>query len=358
MMAPKTTECDGPMTILFDLVHPCYYLFFRRTIMELRAQGHRVLIASREKDVLLPLLDADGLEHRMLSRQKGKGVLALACEGAVRLWRLWRMARRHRPDLAIGFGGTFAGLLSLLTGTKSLVFYDTDHAELENRVAAFGASHVCVPVWFKGYVPAHKTHRYHALKEMAWLHPARFNPDRALAEAAGLHPEKPTVLLRLISWQASHDRGQGGWPDALLEELAVRLTADYHLVISSERELPSALARRRYAGKPEQMHHLMAFCAGYLGESPTMAAECAVLGVPALHASPLQVAYVTYAEQQGAAVRAFSCFTAESLYEAFCALRAEPEKIRRERHAAFLAAQDDPHAFIMAQIRELSSETL
>jgi len=57
------------------------------------------------------------------------------------------------------------------------------------------------------------------------------------------------------------------------------------VLISAESSLPDDLELLRYKGDPAKIHHVMAHCAGFFGESATMASECAVLGVPAVYAA-------------------------------------------------------------------------
>src|SRR3546814_6820458 len=51
------------------------------------------------------------------------------------------------------------------------------------------------------------------------------------------------------------------------------------------------------------MHLLMAFCAGYFGESATMASECAVLGVPAVYMANSRRGYTDEQESKYGMVR-------------------------------------------------------
>src|SRR5690606_10936202 len=62
-----------------------------------------------------------------------------------------------------------------------------------------------------------------------------------------------------------------------------QLSAHGKVIVSSEASLPAQLQPFLYRGPALHMHHLMAFCTGYFGESATMASECAALGVPAVY---------------------------------------------------------------------------
>jgi len=59
----------------------------------------------------------------------------------------------------------------------------------------------------------------------------------------------------------------------------------------------------RFNGRTSDMHHFMAFCHGYFGESATMASECAVLGVPAVYAANSRRGYTDEQESRYGLVR-------------------------------------------------------
>jgi predicted glycosyltransferase len=68
--------------------------------------------------------------------------------------------------------------------------------------------------------------------------------------------------------------------------------------ISSESRLPEELSPYNLPISVDKMHHLMAFANLYIGESATMASECAVLGVPAIFIATTGRGYTTEQEQK------------------------------------------------------------
>ena len=90
------------------------------------------------------------------------------------------------------------------------------------------------------------------------------------------------VLLRFVSWEASHDVGHNGITIANKLK-AVREFGRYaHVFISSEKELPEELKRYNINISPARIHDVIAFASLVYGESATMASEAAVLGTPAI----------------------------------------------------------------------------
>lgn len=270
--------------ILIDICHPAHAHFFRYPIEELLARGHQVMVTSRRKEMATELLTAMGVQHQTISSQS-RGALGLASELLLRNYRLLKVARAFKPDVLTAIGGTFAAHVSALIRRPSVVFYDTENARLQNAITYPLATRVIVPNCYQAWLPEGRNERYAGYHELSYLHPLRWQPSREIALANGLDPERPSYLLRLVSWNANHDIGEHGLHLGRVRELAARFARSGRVIISSEAELPADLQALRYRGDPAMIHHLMAFCAGFFGESATMASECAVLGVPAVYAA-------------------------------------------------------------------------
>ncbi|QEP42335.1 DUF354 domain-containing protein [Ectothiorhodospiraceae bacterium BW-2] len=271
------------MRILIDICHPAHVHFFRHSITLLQQQNHQILITSRNKDIALELLDKYSLPHRPLSSQNGSGMIALTKELLSRNFRLYQQVRTFKPDIMAAIGGIFIAQVGFLTKVPSLVFYDTENASLQNALTYPFASMVIVPHCYNAWLPKRRHLRYDGYHELAYLHPNYFTPDRTIAEANGLATEGDTFFIRVVSWQANHDLTETGWSHHLLKKLVAKLASHGKVLISAEGELAPELADYRYLGHSNQVHHLLAFCRGVIGESATMASEAAVLGTPAIY---------------------------------------------------------------------------
>jgi len=286
------------LKILFDINHPAHVHFFRHPILTLIEQGHEVLVTSRNKEMAVDLLNMLDITHIELSALGKKGKLSLLVELIQRDYRLYRVVRQFKPDIMASIGGIFIAHVGKLTNTPSLVFYDTENATLQNALTYPFASCVIVPACYQSWVPEHRHIKYAGYHELSYLHPDLFTPDRYIALANGLAEQGDTFLLRTVSWQANHDIGENGWSLELLERLVSLLAQRGKVIISSESPLPEKLSIYAYQGNINEIHHLMAFCRGFIGESATMASECAVLGVPAVYAAETGRGYTDEQEQK------------------------------------------------------------
>jgi len=272
------------MKILVDIVHPADVLFFLNPIRKWRRAGHEVQVVSRRKDVTADLLDAFGVEHRIIS-SAGTNLAALALELVRRDLALLHVAREFRPDVMCGFGAVAISHVGKILGIPTVSFYDTERAPLQHRVTLPLVSHLHVPQSYDGPVARNRTSRFPGTKDFSYLHPDNFTPDRDLALGAGLVEGSPNFFVRLVGWQANHDLGHTGWHTDTIKEFARHLSEQGRVHISSELSLPDVLDEYRYRGRVEHVHHLLAHCACYVGESATMAGEAVLLGVPAVYAA-------------------------------------------------------------------------
>ena len=273
------------MKILIDINHPAHVHFFRNPIVLLRERGCELMVTSRNKEVAVPLLDELKIGHVVLSSQKsGGGLMALGKELVQRDLALHKVVRRFKPDAMAAIGGTFIAHVGWFARIPSLVFYDTENAKLQNAITYPFAARVIVPRCYQTWTPK-RTIRYAGYHELSYLHPDRFLADAAIARENGFDPECDNFFIRTVSWQANHDVGESGWNEKLLTTATEYLSRLGKVHISSEAPLPPSLARFSYRGRVSAVHHLMAHCRLFIGESATMASECAVLGVPAIYAA-------------------------------------------------------------------------
>jgi uncharacterized protein len=338
--------------VLFDLVHPADALFFCHPIRALQAEGVEVRIVSRDKDVLVPLLDELGLPHEPLTKA-GEGRAGLMLELMRRNFRLWKLARAFRPDAMVGFGGVAIAHVGTLTGIPSLSFYDTEHAALQIRLALPFITQWHVPESWRGAEPKGRTFRFSGGKQFAYLHPDHFVPDGAIAQAAGWDPGRDNFLVRTVAWRANHDRGRSGFPAGQLRAIVDRLGARGRVHISAEGELPAELEPLRYRGSAAGFHHLLAYCRLYCGESITVASEAAMLGVPALLQIDKEYGYI--AEQQEAGlIRRFG--PSDDALQAIEAALAEDPQAWRQRSRDFIGRRGDVNLYVLDAIRKVLKE--
>jgi predicted glycosyltransferase len=266
------------MRILFEITHPKHVHFFRRVIERLKSRGHVVAITARDKDVTLDLLRAWGLEYTLLSARSRGGILALTWELLVRDWRLLGFVRQFKPDLLVARVGPSAAHVGKLLRRPVIVFEDTEDGTLQQRISFPFVTKICTANHYEKDWGA-KHVRYQSFDEVAYLHPNQFTPDHKVVERAGLKPGE-YIVVRFVSWKASHDIGKSGIDQHQRLWLLEELERYGRVVVTSEAQLSQDYERFRMSIDPADLHHVLAFARLSFGESATVTAEAALLGVP------------------------------------------------------------------------------
>jgi len=272
-----------------------------------------VIVTSRNKEFASELLAGLNLEYRVLSSTGNPGLFPLMKELLVRDYRLYKLVKQERPDVLASIGGTFIAHVGFITRTTSLVFYDTEIANLQNMITYPFCSKLFVPDCYAGRVPERKTTRYKGYHELSYLRPEVFTPLKDTAIENGLDPVRKNYFIRLVAWAANHDVGYRGIKTESLHELINRLSASGNVIISSEKPLPMEFARYLYKGNISEVHHVLACCDLYIGESATMASESAALGIPAIYIADSFRGYVDDIGKRYGLIKSVNKFTTDSV---------------------------------------------
>lgn len=284
------------MKILFNIGHPAQVHLFKNLIQELERRGHQCKITTIAKDISLYLLDAYGFEYEVVG--EGRPTLATKAMELMRVEsRLYRTARSFRPDLLVGgVGNVYVAHVGKLLRKPSIVFDDTEHAKIDHRLMDTFADVICTPSCYRDEIGP-KQIRYNGYHELAYLHPNRFTPNPAVLAELGLAEGDPFIIVRFVSWQASHDVGQHGIRDKV--GLVKALEEYGRVLITSEGALPAELEEYQIRVSPEKLHDLLYYATLYVGDGGTTASEAAVLGTPAIFISTLYCGYQLDEEKYG-----------------------------------------------------------
>lgn len=281
------------MRIIIDILHPAHVHFFRNFIKKMRQRGHEILITARKKDVALDLLKEYNLNCIPLSELK-KGKINLLKEFFSRTYKLYKITKQFKPDVLVGVMGPSISVVGKLLGIPCVIFYNNENAGKTNFFAYPLATAVCTSSSYNKKVNGrHVT--YQGYHEFAYLHPDYYVPKKKVLENLGIDKEK-YVLVRFVSWQASHDVGEKGLNNKLA---IVRELERYAKVyVTSEAGIPKLLEKNILKIKHKKdIFDVEAGAALIFGEGATMASEAAMLGVPAVYVNSLQLGYLKELER-------------------------------------------------------------
>lgn len=268
------------MKVLIDIGHPAHVHLFRNFASEMTHKGHEILFTCREKEFEVALLNHFNLPF--ISFGKKPGTIFGKLFGLLRFEKkMFFVARKFRPDLFLSHGSYYAAHAAFLTRKPHIAFEDTFNFEQVWLYKPF--TQVILTADYDHPLKSKKVLRYSGYHELAYLHPSRFNPDKSILKELGVRENEKYVIMRFVAWKASHDIGHNGISPEN-KTLAVKEFSKHSKVfISSESFLPPELDRYRINIEPHRMHDAMAFSSLIFGESATMVAEGATMGVPGIY---------------------------------------------------------------------------
>ena len=272
--------------VFFDLNHPADFHFFKHLIIWMRSQDYAVKIVARDKECLHLLLD----DAEMNYTSRGSGKHTLPGKYLYALWILFLLLVElilFRPTIAMSLSSPYLAVITRLLHISCVTFDDTDN---NPRLLPLikKSTYLLSPATYP-----YKFHKGHfnlpALKELAYLHPAHFQQN---LEQAG-------VFLRLTRTDSIHHSSASVLDQNMVIEKMNQLSKSQTIYFSSERDLEFGNDSAIHLANPIRIHKDLARCRVFWGNSATMAAEAAVLGIPAIFISAEKFAYISELEAYG-----------------------------------------------------------
>ena len=270
------------MNVLIQLSHPAHFHLYKNVAKNLIADGHKVLIVIKSKDILETLLQNAGLPYVNINQHAHRGSkFGILWDMLVREWRIIGLCRKHKIDLLTGSTPEVAHV-SWLLRKYGLVIGEDDAAVVPmfSKIAGRFVRCLVTPSTCDNGIMEAASAKYPGYQELAYLHPNHFTPSWEVVQAYGIDTSKPYFIMRFASLNAHHDAGIRGINTEIAERLVKILEPRGTIYITSERRLEPQFEQYRVKINPLDMHYVMAFASLYIGDSQTMAAEAGVLGVP------------------------------------------------------------------------------
>lgn len=344
------------MQILVDIGHPAHVHFFKNFIWEMQKRNHKVYINTVDKEVSLDLLNKYDFKYEVYGKSSNGllGHAKLLSKGDL---KTYKTQKKYDIDIIVGIGNIFGAHVSKVTKAKSISFTDTEHAKLINYASFPFVSCICTPACYTKY-QGKKHVRYNGYHELAYLHPDYFTPNPKVLKEVGLNEDDTYIILRFVSWGASHDIGQHGIRNKI--EFVKELEKYGRVLITSEAKLDPELEKYKMKISPEKLHDLLYYATLYIGEGATTASECAMLGTHAIYVNTLSLGYMDEEEEKYDLV--YNCTNPESMerdaFEKAIQLLKNPDlkqegKTKREK---LLADKIDVTKFMVDLVVDLVGE--
>lgn len=284
------------MRILIDIGHPAHVHLFKNLARKLQLKGHSIHFTVRDKEFEIDLLKHEGLSYTSFGRHYKSKILKIW--GLFKFnWLILITSLKFKPDIFLSHGSVYNSLASFLLRKPNIVLEDTGNIEQVRLYLPFVNVILTSTSFKKSY--GNKQIRYEGYHELAYLHPKYFTPSSYILDKLGISKDEQFVIIRLVSWNASHDKGQNGISITDLRSIIGRLSFSYKIFISSECKLHKDFEQYKIKLLPEDMHNALAFAKLYIGEGATMASECAMLGTPAIYVNSLESDIINQQENSG-----------------------------------------------------------
>ncbi len=272
--------------LFFDLNHPADFHLYKNVFDKLKHEGYTLRIMARDKDCLQDLLKY----HKITYTSWGKGRHTLVGKYIYAIYVLLLLLIqliRFRPGLTVSLASPYLILSSRLLGIPSLGFLDTDISPrlypIHKRI-----DYLITPVSFG--TRFHKHHfRLPIFKELAYLHPKYFPQDKL----------GDSLFFRLTRTDSIHHTFESRLEFSQIIGIINSYSENYRCILSTEITSPPELSEDIQMADSMNIHNDLLQCRVFWGNSATMAAEAAVLGIPAIFIGSEVFSYIKELEAYG-----------------------------------------------------------
>lgn len=287
------------MKIIIDINHPAHVHYFKNTIKCLKDNDHEIIIVARDREFVKELLT--DLNLPFINRGKGRNSLFGKFFYLIKadIQYLW-IALKYKPDLFLSFSTPYIAQVAWLLGRPHIALNDTEHSDRMHSKTTYPFSSVIItPNCYQNNLGENHI-RINCVIENFYLNEKYFVPDRNIKAVLNLKDNEEYIIFRFVSWNAHHDVGQSGLTNKTKMQLIDLLKNRFKIFISSEDKLPAEYKDYEINIPPEKIHDVLAFATIFIGESGTMASECALLGTKAIYINSLPLmGYLKLEEEAG-----------------------------------------------------------
>ncbi len=266
------------MKILVALWHPAHVHTFKNVIKKLNKKDHEIRIVAIKKDITLKLLDLYDFDYEIIGKS-GSNLNKIADFLKI-TYRLWKVSKKFEPDVLLSRGSTIVPNVSRLLNIPYISFIDSEVKFITDYFSFI--DYIITPENCDYHVKSQLTLNLPTYKELAYLHPNEFTPNKSSLEKLGIKIDEKFSLLRFAAYEAWHDVGQYGINQEMKANLVKNLEEYGDVYISSEKELADDLKEYQLDIPYDKIHDILYYANLFIGDSQTMTTEAAVLGTPAI----------------------------------------------------------------------------
>ena len=281
--------------ILIDIGHPAQVHGFKNVYWDLCAEGHKVKVTIKDKEVTQTLLDEYKIPYEILSKKKSKRIFKIV-ELPLVFIRYAKIIMKFKPNIILCRLSIHSVWIGRLFGVKIIALADSEHTKrLDFLTTPFANIILTGNSYCRQLGSRH--YKFPSNLEFLYLHPKRFVFEPSKINSKFINSK--IAILRFISWQAHHDIGERGISNEHKKELIQELRKEYTILISSETPIQDEFSQFALNIPVGSIHHYLKHASLYIGEGASMASEAACLGTPSYYINSLRVGYIEEQISQG-----------------------------------------------------------
>ena len=246
----------------------------------MKKKGHKVFWVSSKKDISFQLLRLYGIDFTEIIKPEKNFISKIhALFTNTRI--IYRLLRKNKVDLIVSRVSPFGALAGFLGKTPHIALADTESSGIYDSIFSKFVQVLITSVSYKRNLRKDQI-RIDSNIELFYLHPKHYKPPTEPIKSLSLAKNESYALLRFVNWEAYHDKGLSGFSSENKIRVVQELSKYMKVFISSEGTLPTELEPFKIEISFDKMHDVISKSNLFFGEGASMAAEAAVLGVPAI----------------------------------------------------------------------------
>lgn len=283
------------MKVLFIVYHPVDpYIVFETAKKIEENKGESFFIIIEKENIIKRIVDSKGFKNKVIGHSK-KTVVGKILDIVTIVFKISRIVKKYKPDIVFSTASPYTSFALKFDQTPLICWDDTETSTFNLKHSFRRMNSLLLTDSYYKEMKHEKVIKFNGYKELAYLHPNIFSPEKDVLKSLGLVETDVIVLMRFSALHAMHDIGLESEVIAndhkilnFIKKIEKKYKAKIFISVT-ERDLDERFKDYKLRIEPSKYVHLLAFCSLYIGEGTTTACEAGVLGVPwiALRDQPL-----------------------------------------------------------------------
>lgn len=269
-------------SVIVDIGHYPHVNFYKHAIKALTGKNINVHVILRSRGNLVSIFEKEctHMPYILIGAHK-RNIFGKMIGIVERDIAFLKYLRKIEFDVGTGFGSINIAHTTRFFGKPSVLFGDDSEYKLAYYLGNFLATIDVRP----SHVPAYGKNllKYPGFKELAYLHPNHFNPDKKALEPYDLNPYEYVFIREVSSASLNYRKLEMGNLSKILNYLK---QMDLKILLSIEDKSLANLFKDHciILKEPvEDIHSLLHFAAFTLSSGDSMARESCLVGTPAIY---------------------------------------------------------------------------